>query len=187
MIVDFSTYRPKLNRLLRNAIEASPLPLFLLLVHRLNPSAPAEWRMPYFVCTGVAIVTTVWLLVRSETLNRICLGVNLYFLSGSIGLALQWEWLNATYGRLEATGMLLWIVVVGIISTLCSRPGFVAVDAGPTPIIWRNSLYLVGVALCVMFLSWAFVGNALLSAYVPFIILFAAYGLLRGQASTYTP
>jgi formate-dependent nitrite reductase membrane component NrfD len=182
MIIDFPAYRPLLISLLRNAFEALPLPLFLVCMQWAKPVVSADWRMPYFASTVAAIATTAWVVYRKETLNRIYLGLNLYFLSGSIGLMLHWTWLNDTYGRIEATGMLLWIAAVGAISTVSSKAGFIAIDTGQPKLTERKSLQLLVTAVCVTGLSWWFQGNVLLSAYIPFVVLFAAHSLLRAQA-----
>ena len=82
------------------AVEALPLAVFLLYMAVMDPRAQAEWRAPYFASTALAVIGTVLLLRLGATLNRIYLGITLYFVSGTIALLTRWPWINEEYGRL---------------------------------------------------------------------------------------
>jgi hypothetical protein len=184
MIIDFIAVRSKMQGLLWNAVEALPLPVFLICLQWQHPVAWQDWRLPYYLSTAVAIITTAIALARQQTLNRIYLSLNLYFLSGSIGVGIGWQWLNNFYGMLEATGMLLWVVAVGFASTLGSRAGFIGVIVRDRQALRRWSWSLLAIAVAATLLSWGFIGNVAMSAYLPFISLFAAHAVLRGQAKS---
>ena len=68
---------------------------------------------------------------RGAILNRIYLGIALYFVSGTIALLTRWPWLNAEYGRLEGTAMLYWVLALGLFFTLFNARGYIGLDADP--------------------------------------------------------
>ena len=76
------------------------------------------------------------------TLNRIYLGIALYFVSGTIALITRWPWLNAEYGRLEGTAMFYWVLATGLCLSLCSmRAATPASMLAPRTV--RNSSWLL--------------------------------------------
>src|SRR5882672_395085 len=97
------------------AVEALPLAVFLIYMAVAEPRAQAEWRIPYFAATGLAIAATILLVRGGAILNRIYLGIALYFVSGTLALLTRWPWLNSEYGRLEGTAMLFWVLGVGVL------------------------------------------------------------------------
>src|SRR3569832_2322832 len=105
------------------AVEALPLAVFLLYMALIDPHAQAEWRTPYYASTALAVIGTVLLMRLGATLNRIYLGITLYFVSGTIALLTRWPWINAEYGRLEGTAMLYWVLATGLWCTLFDARG----------------------------------------------------------------
>ena len=168
-------------------IDAAPLGVFLLLMARLPPLALRvrdDWRAPYDVAT---IVFVLVLLLRwrwsKALLDRIHLAIGLYFVSGSVGLFAHVQWLNDAYGRLEATAMFVWIVVVGAAFALISPAGFIGIEGDPTR-ARAQSWLLLATAVALSALSAASLGNRLLSAYVPFVLLFSARAVLQRRRAT---
>ena len=68
------------------AVEALPLAVFLLYMAVMDPRAQPEWRAPYYASTALAVIGTVLLVRHRATLNRVYLGITLYFVSGTIAL-----------------------------------------------------------------------------------------------------
>ena len=77
--------------------------------------------------------------------------------------------------------MLYWVVLIGAVTTLASRAGFIGVAAAPALAVRRASLVLLAIALIAAVFSGCFRGNTLLSAYVPFVALFLGHAVLRGR------
>ena len=102
-------------------LEAMPLAVFLIYMTVMDPRAQIEWRTPYYAATALALVGTIALWRAGATLNRIYLGIALYFVSGTIALITRWPWLNEEYGRLEGTAMLFWVLAVGAGRDSCQR------------------------------------------------------------------
>jgi hypothetical protein len=162
------------------AVEAMPLAVFLLYMAIANPREQVEWRLPYYAATALAIVGTALLVRRGAILNRIYLGIALYFVSGTIGLLTRWPWINAEYGRLEGTAMMYWVLATGLFFTLFDKHGYVGLDAEPRT-VRRASWLLVGITLVAAAVSTAFIGNRLLSSFLPFIALFTAHGIIKAR------
>jgi len=162
------------------AVEAMPLAVFLLYMAIANPRAQAEWRAPYYAATALAIVGTLLLVRRGAILNRIYLGIALYFVSGTIALLTRWPWLNAEYGRLEGTAMLYWVLALGLVFTLFNPRGYIGLDADSRT-VRSNSWLLLGITLIAAIASTVFIGNRLLYSFLPFIAVFAAHGIIKAR------
>ena len=157
------------------AVEALPLAVFLLYMAVMDPRAQPEWRAPYYASTALAVIGTVLLVRRRATLNRIYLGITLYFVSGTLALITRWPWLNAEYGRLEGTAMLYWVLATGFWCTFLNKRGFTGVDAPPAT-VRRSSWLLLAITAIATGVSQYFLGNRLFSSFLPFIAVFTAYG-----------
>src|SRR5688500_19669444 len=94
-------------------LEAMPLAVFLIYMAVMDPRAQVEWRAPYYAATALAVVGTLVLWRAGATLNRIYLGIALYFVSGTIALITRWPWHKAEYGRLTVTAVLIWVIEWG--------------------------------------------------------------------------
>jgi hypothetical protein len=162
------------------AVEALPLAVFLLYMAVMDPRAQAEWRAPYYAATALAVVGTVLLLRLGATLNRIYLGITLYFVSGTIALLTRWPWINAEYGRLEGTAMLYWVLATGLWCTLLDARGYTGVDASPAT-VRRSSWLLLAITVIATAMSQFFVGNRVFSSFLPFIAVFAAHGIIKAR------
>jgi hypothetical protein len=170
-----------INAFALRAVEALPLAVFLLYMAVADPRAQVEWRLPYYAATALA-AAGLWLLWRQGAiLNRIYLGIALYFASGTLALLTRWPWLNAEYGRLEGTAMLYWVLGVGVVCTLADRRGFIGLDA-PERTVRIASWLLLAITTLAAVVSTAFVGQRLWSSFVPFIAVFTAHGIIKARA-----
>jgi hypothetical protein len=169
-----------MRAILLRAIEALPLAAFLMYIAVVKPQAPIEWYTPYYAAAALAIAAVLLVMRLGAVLNRIYLGIALYFVSGSVALLVHWAWLNIVYGRLEGTGMLLWVCAVGLAFTLFSRRGYVGVDAPAATVrFWSWLLFAITLGATVM--SLTFMGNPLLSSFLPFVALFTVQGVIKAR------
>ena len=162
-------------------MEALPLPVFLLYAALIDQSIPHNWLDPFLASSSIAILTTTMLLINKVPLNRLVIGISLYLIIGCFALLTNHTWLNEMYGRLEASGMLASIIIVGVVSLLVNPAGFIGVKSPDRKKVVLFSLALLLVALLAFFLSFSLQGNKLYSEVLPFIGLFAIQGLLRSQ------
>jgi hypothetical protein len=165
------------------AIEALPLAVFLIYMAAVDPHAQAEWRLPYYAATALAGAGALLLWRAGAMFNRVYLGIALYFVSGTLALLTRWPWLNAEYGRLEGTAMLYWVLVTGAGFTLFNARGYVGIDAAPRT-VRASSWLLLGITAAATAVSVYFIGNRLLSSFLPFIAVFAALGLIKARLHT---
>jgi hypothetical protein len=166
--------------------EGIALPIFLLYMTMRPPVAQADWLGPYLISAIVALLGC-WLVWRQQlVLNRVQLGLALYFVSGAVGLVFGCQALNSFYGRAEATAMLYWILVVGAGSTAATSSGFVGVSGVPRRKILAASIGLLVLLVAAIALSWRFHDQPALAAYAPFLALFAAHGVVRARLTAPT-
>jgi hypothetical protein len=170
----------KVKALLLRAVESLPLAVFLVYMTVMDPRAPADWHAPYFAATALALLGLVVLWRAEATLNRVYFGITLYFISGTIILLAGWPWLNAQYGRLEGTAMLLWVFAVGVGFTLFSPRGYVGAEGAPAAVRKASWLLLAITAAATAF-SLAFVGRRVLSSFLPFIVVFASQAIIKAK------
>ena len=167
--------------LLFRVMEALPLPVFLLYAAVIDQSIPQNWLGPFVASSSIAILTTTILLFNKVLLNRLVIGITLYLIIGSLALLTNHTWLNQMYEKLEASGMLASIIIVGVVSLLVSPAGFIGVVSPDRKKVFKFSLYLLLVALIAFSLSFYLQGNKLYSEVIPFIGLFVIQGLLRSR------
>lgn len=110
-------------------IEALPLPIFLLYASLIDQRFSHNWQGPFVASSIVAILTTTILLCNKALLNRLMIGINAYLIIGSLGQLSEHVWINQVYEKFEASGMLAWIIIVGVISLLISPAGFIGVKS----------------------------------------------------------
>lgn len=139
-----------------------------------------DWLGPYLLGSMLAVPVTALVIYQGLPINRIFMGVHLYFISGSLGLLMGWEWLNRLFGQLDAAGMLLCVIILGLVS-LMSRGGFVGAQHAPRVQVLRASLVLVFGAIGAFVLSYHAQGNELWAEFVPFIALFLLQRALQAR------
>ena len=162
-------------------LEVTPLSIFVLYIRYIDMNAPQDWNIPFLISGAAALVAVVLYLAQKMHFNHLFLGINLYFISGSIAIITQQFWLNKMYGELHASGMLAWIVMVGFMSSLFSPQGFIGVYSTSKSAIKGASLLLLFSSICAFGLSFAFRGNRLFSEVVPFILIFFTQHLLKNK------
>jgi len=109
--------------------EITPLPISLLYAAGIDQSITQHWQGPFVVSSIVAMITTTILRCNKVLLNRLMIGINAYLITGSLGLLTNPDWTHQVYEKLKASGMLTWIIIVGVISLLISPAGFIGVNS----------------------------------------------------------
>lgn len=105
-------------------IEIIPLLLFVIYIRIMDMSSLESWFIPFMIGGSLSILISLYLVLTKSILNRITLGINLYLISGMVAVLLSQLWLMQLYYDLQATGMLFWVFVTGLISML-SQYGFI--------------------------------------------------------------
>jgi hypothetical protein len=166
-----------MKKFVLQSLESFALTLFLLYIHLAEMNQRADWLPPYLLASAVGVATSVYLWRRGQTLNRLFLGICLYFCSGLIGLLSDWDWLNQLYGDLGAAAMLGWIFATGIYTGLASPLGFLGAPAGYFS-TRHSSLVLLLACLLALVAALEFSHTPLFGQWLPFIFLFSTRSLL---------
>jgi hypothetical protein len=163
-------------------VELLPLAAFLAYARALeHPAAGMPWQGPFLLGGGLAVIATGVLLWQKRVLNRLSLGINLYLMTGAAAFLLQLWWLVRLYGQFKASGMLAWVIVVGVITLVWSPSGFIGVPPGNRPVIRRYSWYLLLMAAAAFIISWVFREHLGLAGALPFIGLYLGQSLLEAR------
>ncbi len=160
-------------------IEAIPLMIFLGYLRVIDTQIPGNWKMPFLVSGCAATLVIVFSWYKKIIANRIFLGINLYFITGGLAFITHQWWLNNIYDQLQASGLLLWVVATGVITTFISSHGFIGVKSSNAESIRKYSYYLLLFSFIAFSISFLFRGNRVLSELVPFIGLFILQGVLK--------
>lgn len=167
-----------MKTILHRCIESIALMVFLIYLQVGGMATRADWLWPYLLASSIGLGATVYMVRRGILLNRLLLGVTLYFISGLFGLLGDWDWLNDLYSELGAVAMLGWIFLTGVMTSLLSPYGFLAVRSpGYFSIIQGSGLLLIACAIATA-TAYCFMHNKVLGEWVPFIFLFSTRSLL---------
>lgn len=166
-----------MRKFLDGLIESIPLSIFLIYSQVVGIKESHDWLLPYLLASAAAVASMGYLVWRGAVLNRLSVGINLYFFSGLFGLLVGWTWLNHLYGQVRGLGMLYWIFAVGCATSYYSRYGFLGMAHDSRVSLERWSLLL----LCVPALAMAlcFSDSRFWGEWFPFIFLFTARGILQ--------
>lgn len=168
----------------RVLLQFFPLTVFLQSAWLLGPPQAPDW-LAGFAWGGAAALAQLalfGLLSPGDPLNRLILGVNSYLiLGGAAVLFRQFALLNIMRLLMES-GVLLCVLLVGILSTIASRAGFVGYrDSAQSRKIRVYSLWLIVLACAGLAASFFFRGQMLYSAVIPLTVLSVATRVFRGR------
>jgi hypothetical protein len=152
--------------------EMLPFLIFIYYIRYIDIDTAQGWNLPFFISGVVAFVVILLFVVRKNIFNRLFLGINLYLISGAIAIVTHQWWLGRIYGKLNASGVLAWIVVVGFVCLLFSPHGFIGVKSTDKQSIRKFSLFLFMISICAFSISFVFQENKIFSEFVPFTLLF---------------
>lgn len=146
------------------------LPLLAFLNYaRCFDLSEACWPYAFILAGFVALVVTITLASLNILMDRMLLGVNLFFILGGIAFAANLNGILNLLGEYKGGFFLGSILIVGIVTTLFTRTGFLAIEAEAS-LVTKGSWMLV--ALNCIAVVWAvfFVQSGLLwSTVLPFV------------------
>jgi len=162
-------------------LETVPFSLFLLFVRNMDTHLPQNWRLPFLVSGGAALGVILFFVYRRLIFNRLLLGINLYLMGGTIGFLTGYWWLNNLYRHLQASGLLAWIFLTGLVATLFSPHGFTGSVFTDSSSVKKQSAFLLLCTGVSFTLSYTFRGDRLLSETLPFAGLFILQAILKAR------
>ncbi len=104
------------------------LTVFSVLAFRSVTPTDATWRTAFIVGGALAAVELAVLLFRSRPANRLILGANAWLMGGAVAFVTKQWWILQVYDRWQAAGLVGCMLGAGLIATVVSRAGFVAVE-----------------------------------------------------------
>lgn len=167
-----------IKSIIDQSIESLSLTIFLLYIHLADMNARADWLLPYLIASATGLGAMTYIYRRGLILNRLFIGITLYFCSGTAGLITGWDWLNQGYGELGAVAMLGWILLTGLVASVTSPHGFLGVRSVGYFSISGGSGLLLLAGLVATGAAASFMNNPLFGQWLPFIFLFSMRSLL---------
>lgn len=159
--------------------EAIPLAIFMIYMSQIDTQIPENWES-VFITSGLAATTVMALfLMKEKMFDRVFLGINLYLVSGGLAILTHQWWVNRMYDHLHASGVILWITAVGMITTFLSPAGFVGINSPDTNRVKKFSFILLLYCILAFVVSFLGRGSELFSQIVPFTGLFLLQGVLK--------
>ncbi len=169
---------------LRNTLLFAPVLLFITYATwNGTPPTPERWVAAFELGALLAIKETLTLLVLRRPLNRLMLGANLFLVIGGALAWLQLWQAFAVFAYLQGSAVLAAMAVVGVVTTVASRGGFVGVAGAERAAVRRASLLLLAVAAGSFALAFGFRGDRWLGGTLPILVLALS---MRWQASRLT-
>lgn len=160
-------------------LEALPLSIFLIFLRYFDTAIAQSWKAAFIGSGLAAVISILYGFHEKMIFNRVLLGINLYLISGGIAVITHQWWLNTLYYNLQASGILAWVFLVGLVSLGVSPRGFIGVDDLDRKKVYQLSLYLLLVSAVALLISFGFRGNRMLSEVIPFVMLFVAGNRLK--------
>ena len=149
------------------------LPLSLFAAYAFWHGAPDEtrWQHAFQWASVAALVQLAIVLPQRRPASRLVLAANLYLLMGGAAFfAHQW-WLLQLYDTLRESAIFIIMLVVGVVTTVGSRAGFVAAGAAPRPRVVRASLWLLAATAVALAVSVLYRGDRYAAAVLPLLAL----------------
>ena len=161
-----------------------PLAAFLFFRARIDTAIALNWQLPFYVAGALALASIAVLAMKKAVPDYIFLGINIYLVVGAAAVLFRQSWLTDINAEMQASGMLIWVCIVGLIATRAAPGGFIGcvdLPAESARAVRRFSHYLVLAAAAAFVMSHQFQGNLWLSETIPFAGMLAARVVLRRQ------
>jgi hypothetical protein len=157
------------------------VPLSLFAAHafaRDAHPAPERWMEAYLLGAGAAAVQLAITVPRREPLDRLMLGANAYLLVGGLASLLGLWRVLLFYRAIQEAGIFAAMLLVGVVTTLWTRPGFVGVPHAEAGRVRRASLILLALTAGALGVTIAFPGGRRLGVTLLLLALIAAHRVL---------
>lgn len=149
------------------------LPLSLFATYAFWHGVPDElrWQHAFQLASVAALIQLAIVLPQPRPVSRLVLAANLYLLLGGLAFFAQQWWFLQLYDTLRESAIFIFMLVVGVATTLGSRAGFVAARSIPRVPVVRASLLLLAATAVALAVSFSYRGDRYLAAVYPIIAL----------------
>jgi len=148
-----------------------PLTAFLLYA-RIFSFTPQAWQGAFILAGALAACVTTFLLFQPIILDRLMLGINLFFFVGASAFIFKIIPILQFYGAYKGPAFFMSIIAIGLITTFSSPAGFIGIYHHNKTALKLASYRLLAASFACLVLSFLLNSYGLLaSATLPFITL----------------
>ncbi len=148
-------------------IQFFPLSTFAAFAFWNGIPSNERWLDAFQFGALLGLIQLAILLPQKKPLNRLVLAGNIYLILGGLAVFFQQWWFMKVYGSLRESAIILLMAITGIITTLLSSSGFVAVKGSAR----QYSIYLLAATILMLPFAIYFEGNRTYAAILPIIFL----------------
>jgi hypothetical protein len=148
-------------------IQFFPLSTFAAFAFWNGIPSNERWLDAFQFGALLGLIQLAILLPQKKPLNRLVLAGNIYLILGGLAVFFQQWWFMKVYGSLRESAIILLMAITGIITTLFSSSGFIAVKGSPR----QYSIYLLAATILMLPFAIYFEGNRTYAAVLPIIFL----------------
>lgn len=152
-------------------LQFFPLSLFASYAFWSGVPSNERWVEAFQIAAIAGIIQLIIVLPQRLPMNRLVLAGNIYLILGGLAaLTGQW-WYLQLYDQLRESAIFISMLLVGVVATFATKPGFIAAVRADPAKARRYSIVLLGATAICLIPAIVFEGNRLWSAVVPIIAL----------------
>ena len=152
-------------------IQFLPLSLFSTYGFWQNQASNERWIEAFQLAALLGILQLVIMLFQRNPVNRLILATNLYLIFGGVAAFFQQWWYLEIYQSLQESAIFIFMIAVGVITTLASPSGYIATRNLPKNAhIWA-SWTLLFASIFAFLNANALQGQIMYSVVIPIISL----------------
>lgn len=148
-------------------IQFLPLSTFATFAFWHGTPSNERWLEAFQLGALLGVFQLAILLPQKKPLNRLVLAGNLYLIFGGLAAYFQQWWYLKLYDSLRESAIFIFMISVGVLSTLVSPSGFVAVKGSAR----KFSIYLLVATIAMLPFAIIFEGERTYAAVLPIIFL----------------
>lgn len=144
-----------------------PLQLFVLLIRFFRN----DWSTVFIISGSSALLFLMILLRQKNSIDRFVLAVYCFLIGGAVMFLLNITWLQLVYKYFNNTMLLVWLVIVGVFSSIMTEVGFIGVKSVDKQKQRLYSYYLVVATIIGLIITLYNKENVFFAAMLSFLSL----------------
>lgn len=152
-------------------VQFLPLSFFASYAFWYGAPDEARWRDAFQFASLASLLQLAIVLPQRRPVSRLVLAANLYLLLGGVAFLTHQWWFLRMYDVMRESAIFISMLVVGVVSTIGTRAGFVASEVAPRVAVIRASSLLLVATVVGLIMSVVFRGNRYLAAVFPILAL----------------
>lgn len=151
---------------LSSVLQFLPLSFFMITYRVMG-----DWQ-PAFIAGGItALLQIAIFLYQKIELDRFILAINCFLVGGATMYVFDIAWLQNLYDHFLYTTLFVWLCIIGAITTIFSKNGYLGIPHNNPKMIRAFSLSLLFGTVIATAFSWFFQGDFIFAAVVPWVFL----------------